>query len=281
MIVDTHVHVWEIDPPKYPVGPTAPTWNSYPDEPGTADELLAEMDAHNVDWTVLVQTSWSTWDNGYIADSVERFPDRFIGHGLIDPQDSDNAEQVRYWMKERGLAGFRFHPMYYPDEKILLTQQNGPMWEEIAALDAIIQFHLRAAFADQVAVIAQRYPHLRLILDHMGYPQVDTEEAAFQPIVELARYDNVHLKLSDVAGRSHQVFPYADVHPFIEKLLSVFGAERTVWGTGYPGHHRQKHNWPSLAQELQLIREGLPFLTDDDKDQILGGTAAQIWNLAT
>ena len=281
MIVDTHVHVWEIDPPKYPVGPTAPSWNSYPDEPGTADELLAEMDAHDVDWTVLVQTSWSTWDNGYIADSVERFPDRFIGHGLIDPQDRNNAEQVRYWIKERGLVGFRFHPMYYPDEKILLTRQNGPMWEEIAALDAIIQFHLRAKFADQVAVIAERYPHLRLILDHLGYPQIDAEEAAFQPIVELARYDNVHLKLSDVAGRSQQAFPYADVHPFIEKLLSVFGAERTMWGTGYPGHHRQKHNWPSLAQELQLIREGLPFLTDDNKDEILGGTAARIWNLTT
>ena len=281
MIVDTHVHVWEIDPPKYPVGPTAPSWNSYPDEPGTADELLAEMDAHGVDWTVLVQTSWSTWDNGYIADSVARFPDRFIGHGLIDPQDPSNAEQVRYWIQEQDLVGFRFHPMYYPDEKILLTRQNGPMWEEIAALDGIIQFHLRAEFADQVAVIAQRYPHLRLILDHMGYPQIDAEEAAFQPIVELARHDNVYLKLSDVAGRSQQAFPYADVHPFIEKLLSVFGAERTIWETGYPGHHRQKHNWPSLAQELQLIREGLPFLTDDDRERILGGTAAQIWNLAT
>ena len=173
MIVDTHVHVWEIDPPKYPVGPTAPTWNSYPDEPGTADELLAEMDAHGVDWTVLVQTSWSTWDNGYIADSVERFPDRFIGHGLIDPQDPDNAEQVRYWIADRGLAGFRLHPMYYPDEKILLTRQNEPMWEEIASLDAVIQFHLRAEFADQVAAIADRYPSLKLILDHMGYPQVD------------------------------------------------------------------------------------------------------------
>jgi len=281
MIVDTHVHVWEIDPPKYPVGPTAPSWNSYPDEPGTADELLSEMDTHDVDWTVLVQTSWSTWDNGYIADSVERFPDRFIGHGLIDPQNPSNAEQVRYWIKERGLVGFRFHPMYYPDEKILLTPQNRSMWEEIAALDAIIQFHLRAEFADQVAVIAQQYPHLRLILDHMGYPQVDAEEAAFQPIVELARYDNVYLKLSDVAGRSQQAFPYADVHPFIEKLLSVFGAERTVWGTGYPGHHRQKHNWPSLAQELQLIREGLPFLTDKEQERILGGTAAQIWDLTT
>ena len=280
MVVDTHVHVWEIDPSKYPVGPTAPTWNSYPDEPGTADELLAEMDAHGVDWTVLVQTSWSTWDNGYIADSVTRFPNRFIGHGLIDPQDPNNAEQVRYWIKDRGLVGFRFHPMYYPDEKILLTQQNRRMWEEIAALDAIIQFHLRAEFADQIAVIAQQYPHLKLILDHMGYPQIDADEDAFQPIIELAQYDNVYLKLSDVAGRSHQEFPYADVHPFIENLLSVFGAERTVWGTGYPGHHRQKHNWPTLAQELQLIREGLPFLTDDDKDRILGGTATHIWNLA-
>ena len=279
MIVDTHVHVWEIDPPKYPVGPTSPTWNSYPDEPGTADELLAEMNVHGVDWTVLVQTSWSTWDNGYIADSVERFPNRFIGHGLIDPQDPNNAEQVRYWIKERGLAGFRFHPMYYPDEKILLTRQNEPMWEEIASLDAVIQFHLRAEFADQVAVIADRHPSLKLILDHMGYPQVDADEVEFQPIVDLAGYDNMYLKLSDVAGRSSQDFPYTDVHPFIEELVDAFGTERMVWGTGYPGHHRAKHDWPTLDQELRLVREGLPFLTDAQRERILGGTAAEIWGL--
>ena len=279
MIVDTHVHVWEIDPPRYPVGPTSPNWSSYPDEPGTADELLAEMDTNGVDWTVLVQTSWSTWDNGYIADSVERFPNRFIGHGLIDPQDPNNAEQIRYWIKDRGLVGFRFHPMYYPDEKILLTRQNEPMWEEIASLDAVIQFHLRAEFADQVAVIANRYPSLKLILDHMGYPQVNADETEFQPIIDLARYDNICLKLSDVASRSSQDFPYRDVHPFIEKLLGAFGAERMVWGTGYPGHHRLKHNWPTLDQELRLVREGLPFLTDAQQERILGGTAAEIWGL--
>ena len=43
MIVDTHVHIWEIDPPRYPVGPTAPGWKSEPDEPATADELIADM----------------------------------------------------------------------------------------------------------------------------------------------------------------------------------------------------------------------------------------------
>lgn len=279
MIVDTHVHVWEIDPPKYPVGPTAPNWTSLPDEPGTADELLAEMDLHDVQWSVLVQTSWSTWDNGYIADSVDRFPDRFIGHGLIDPQDPNNAELVRYWIKDRGLAGFRFHPMYYPDEKILVTEQNIPMWEEIEAVEAVIQFHLRAEHADQIAIIAQQYPHLKLILDHMGYPQVDENEVLFQPIVDLAKFNNIYFKLSDVAGRSSQEFPFTDVHPFIKSLLLAFGSERTVWGTGYPGHHRTKHNWLTLADELRLIQDGLPFLSSNDKDNILGRTAATIWDL--
>ena len=279
MIVDTHVHIWEISD-KYPVGPTAPTWNSYPDEPGTAEELLADMDAEGVDWTVLVQTSWSTWDNGYIADSVVRYPDRFVGHGLIDPQDPDNAEQVRYWIRERGLVGFRLHPMYYPDEKILLTEQNGPMWEEIVALDAVIQFHLRPEDADQVAAIARRYPNIVLILDHMGYPQIGRPLADYQLVLDLARFDNVFFKLSDVAGRSQKVHPYEDVHPYIEAALGVFTARRTVWGTGYPGHHRVKHKWPTLVDELRLIREGLPFLTDGDIERILGGTAAEIWGLS-
>ena len=279
MIVDTHVHVWEIDPPRYPIGPTAPGWSSLPDEPGTAEELLADMDANGVEWSVLVQTSWSTWDNGYIADSAAKYPNRFVGHGLIDPLDPNNAQVARYWMKERGLAGFRFHPMYYADQKVLLRPENGPLWEELSALDAVVQFHTRANDADQIAAIATRYPRMRLIIDHMGYPNVDEPPAAFAPIVELARFDNVVFKLSDVKGRSKEDFPYRDVHPFIKMLLDAFGAQRTVWGTGYPGHHRTKHKWLPLDEEIRLIREGLPFVSARDAEAILGDTAVALWRL--
>ena len=178
MIVDTHVHIWEISE-KYPIGPTAPNWTSKPDEPATADELIEDMNQNGVDRSVLVQTSWSTWDNGYIADSQARFPDRFIGHGMLDPQNPDNADQARYWMEERGLLGFRFHPMYYPDEKVLTTPQNRPLWEVLAAMGAVIQFHLNAAFADQVAEIARRHPQMPLLLDHMGYPNLDEPAEGF------------------------------------------------------------------------------------------------------
>ncbi len=258
MIVDTHVHIWEISD-KYPIGPTAPTWNSYPDEPGTAEELLADMDAEGVDWTVLVQTSWSTWDNGYIADSVVRYPDRFIGHGLIDPQDPDNAEQVRYWVRERGLVGFRLHPMYYPDEKILLTEQNGPMWEEIAALNAIIQFHLRPEDADQVAAIARRYPNTVLILDHMGYPQIDRPLADYQPILDLARFDNVFFKLSDVAGRSQKFIRTKMCIPILRRRWRFL--LHSVWsgGLGTPGITGSDTIGPRLLMNFALFARGFLF----------------------
>ena len=279
MIVDTHVHVWEIDPPRYPIGPTAPNWNSYPDQPATADQLLAEMNEHNINWCVLVQTSWSTWNNDYIADSVARFPSRFVGHGLINPEDPDNAEHVRYWIEERGLVGFRFHPMYYPKQKILLKPSNKAMWESLANFSAIVQLHTQPEFADQISVIAQQYPHLKLIIDHLGYPNIQDDEAAFQPIVDLANYPNIYIKLSDVAGHSAEPFPHCDVHPYIERLLLAFGVERTVWGTGFPACHRTRHNWPTLEQELCLIRDGLHFLSNNDKNRILGGTAVEIWSL--
>ena len=279
MIVDTHVHVWEIDPPRYPIGPTAPGWSSLPDEPGTADQLIADMDANGVQWSVLVQTSWSTWDNGYIADSTARFPDRFVGHGLIDPLDPKNAEVARYWMKDRGLAGFRFHPMYYGEQKVLVKPENEALWEELSALDAVVQFHTAAYDADQIATIATRYPKMRLLIDHMGYPKVDEPMAAFMPIVELSRFDNIVFKLSDVKGRSKEAFPFVDVHPFIKALLDAFGPQRTMWGTGYPGYHRTKHNWLTLADEIRLIREGLPFVSARDADAILGETAVALWRL--
>jgi predicted TIM-barrel fold metal-dependent hydrolase len=279
MIVDSHVHIWRIDPAKYPIGPTSPNWSSFPDEEGTAEELLEEMDVHGIDRTVLIQCSWSTWDNGYIADCVAQNPGRFVGQGLVDPQDPDNAEKARYWVARRGLAGFRFHPIYYPNEKILIEDRNQPLWREIADLGAVVQLHLRPQFADQAEFLAQQYPTMPIIIDHMGYPQVEDGEAAYQPIINLSRYENVHVKLSDIARRSHEKFPYRDVHPFIQMILLNFGSERMMWGTGYPGHHRLKNDWPSLAQELRLIREGLPFMTEIDETQLLGATACRVWGL--
>ena len=278
-VVDTHVHVWEL-PPIAPVGQTSPKPIRLPTEPGTAEELLANMDANGVDKTVLVQASFSTWDNGYVADAAAQHLDRFVSMGIIDPLVQDNASQVRYWMVDRGMAGFRFHPMYY-DEPVLVSEANAAMWDTIDELGAVVQFHMFAEHARQVATIAQKHPSVPLIVDHLAYPQV-TESPDFvthKPVIDLARFPNVYIKVSDVHGRSEESFPYRDVHPFIKQVHEAFGANRMMWGTGYPGSLRERYGWPSLADELRLIRDGYDWLTPSEKDLLLGGTATAVWGV--
>jgi L-fuconolactonase len=268
-------------PPIAPIGPTAPSFTALPDEPATAEELLADMDANGVDCAVLVQTSWSTWDNGYVADSAARYPDRFVAHGMVDPLAHDNAAIAHYWVQEQGMAGFRFHPECYDNVEILTRPENGAMWEAISELGAIVQVHNRPRNAHQLDAVASKYPAITWLIDHMMYPEAawGPDFKPYEPALALARHPNVHIKISDVHGRSKQDFPYTDMHPVIKAAINAFGIERCLWGTGYPGHHRAKHRWPTLADELRLIREGLPFLSQSDKDRILGENAARLWKL--
>ena len=287
MIVDTHVHIWEM-PPIAPIGPTAPRWTSLPEAPATAELLLEDMDANGVDWTVLVQTSFSTWDNGYVADGAKRFPDRFVAQGMIDPLDPDNAKLVAYWMDEHGMTGFRFHPSYYltedPTEGEILTKpENAPMFEAIQERRGIVQVHCPADYAAQMDTAVARYPQITWLIDHMMYPLPEMAAngwADYRPVLDLARHPNVLIKISDVHSRSHEDFPYTDMHEVVKLAINEFGAERCMWGTGYAGYHRTDHGWPTLADELRIVREGFDWLTAHERDLILGDNAARIWNLS-
>ncbi len=279
LVVDTHVHVWEL-PPIAPIGQTSPKPIKLPTEPGTAEELLADIDANGVDKAVLVQTSFSTWDNSYVADSAVQHPDRFASMGLVDPLAPDNASQIMYWMSERGMAGFRFHPMYY-DEPVLVSKANAAMWDAIDELGAVVQFHMFPEHTPQIATIAQKHPSVPLIVDHLAYPQVAESPgfATHAPVIALSRFPNIYVKVSDVPRRSEEQFPYGDVIPYIKQVHEAFGADRMMWGTGYPGSLRERYGWPTLADELRLIRDGYDWLTTSEKDQLLGGTAMAVWGL--
>ena len=158
MIVDTHVHIWERCPKKYPIGPhPPPTGPSEPDEPATRGRANQGHGPKTVltaaSWW---QTSWSTWDNGYIADSQARFPRPALSATACSTRKTRTtpSRHATGWRK-RGLVRFSAStPLYYPDEKVLTTPQNRPMWEVLAAMGAVIQFHLNAACADQIAEIA-------------------------------------------------------------------------------------------------------------------------------
>ena len=279
MIIDCHVHVWEL-PPVAPIGPTAPTWTAVTEEAGPTELLIEDMDANGVDAAVLVQSSGSTWDNTYVAESASAHRDRFRSIGLVDPMDPGNAVVAVRWMDEFGVSGFRFHPDYYPDDEVLDPDRNGDLFSAVEERGGILKVHNRVGNVSQMARAVPQFEGITWVIDHMMYPEPWMSGdgwSAYLPVLELAQYPNVVMTISDVHNRSGKDFPYADMHSAVMMAIDAFGIERCIWGTGYPGYLREKNGWISLADELRLVREGFDWLSDSERELLLGVNARRIY----
>ena len=272
-VIDTHVHVWPLDDaPGHRPAPGAKV--AAPKEAAPVEWLLQDMEEYQIDHCVLVQSSAFGWDNTYMVECLERFPGRFRAIGLVDPLAPDNARHLEHWMA-RGLSGFRFHPLYYPDEPSWVdAPANDPLWDAAEATNAIMQFHLWPKHAPALARMIERHPQVRVIIDHIGKPDV-TEAApypSFQPVLRLAEFPNTWAKIGDYQIASRLPFPWPDTWPFVERLRDRFGAGRMLWGTGYPRTARLV----PLEQALRYVRQELP-LTDEERRRILWDTPAALF----
>jgi predicted TIM-barrel fold metal-dependent hydrolase len=272
MIVDTHVHVWALDETHQPA-PDAKV--SPPTDADPVEWLIEDMESFQIDHCVLVQSSAFGWDNTYMVECLERYPGLFQAIGLVDPLGPTNADDVRYWMT-RGLSGFRFHPLYYPDDQCWIdSPSHDALWDAAGQTGAILQFHLWPRHAVPLARMIARHPNVRVIVDHLGKPDVTEAPPypSFQPVLDLARFPLVWVKIGDYQIASRQLFPWRDTIPFIAALKEAFGPDRMIWGTGYAG----KARLVPLEHALRYIREELPCLTTADVETILGSTPRRLF----
>ena len=272
MLIDTHVHVWALDERHRPAAgaKVAPPAAAAP-----VEWLLDDMAKFGIDRCVLVQSSAFGWDNTYMVECLERYPGRFKAIGLVDPLGPSNADDLRRWMA-RGLSGIRLHPLYYPDEPCWIdSPASDALWTAAAETGAILQFPMWPKHAPALDRMLARHPGVRVIVDHLGKPDV-TEAApypSFRPVLDLARHRNVWVKIGDYQIASRQAFPWPDTFPFVALLKDAYGADRMLWGTGYPDGARLV----PLEQALEYVRQRLPGLTADDRAAILGSTPAALF----
>ncbi len=265
MIIDTHVHVWALDAQHQP----APGAMVHPPKAAAPVEwLLEDMATYRINHCVLVQSSAFGWDNTYMVECVQRYPGRLKAIGLVDPLSASNADDLRYWIG-RGLSGVRFHPLYYPDEPSWIdSAANDPLWDAAAETEAILQFHIWPKHAPALDRMVARHPQVRVIVDHLGKPDVTEAPPypSFAPVLRLARHPLIWVKIGDYQIASKQSYPWPDTFPFVAALKDAFGADRMVWGTGYPNGARLV----PLAQALRYVQNDLPCLTEADRGKILG-----------
>lgn len=288
-IVDTHMHVWANEPKRFPFA--HPYVNDFVDAPhaGSVEMLIEDMDQHGCTHAVVVQVIFHGWDNRYIADCCRRYPERLRVHGLIDPTDPQVAAKLEYWVKEHGLHGMRFSPIYYRDgqhggDAWLDASETHSLWRKAEQLEAKLNFFIAPQQIPKLEKMVRAHPNVQVIIDHLS--QLDFKAADPEPdlrrLLAMARYPNVVVKLSELSSVSKSgKYPFADAFPYLKRVYDSFGPDRLLFGTGYPGAARAFYKRPMLNQEINLIRRELPFLSNEDRDKILGGNAVRIWNFPT
>jgi predicted TIM-barrel fold metal-dependent hydrolase len=281
LITDVHVHLFEADTPAHPWPQEAGRSPGPAKHPAfTAEEMIGAMGAVGVDRAVIVPPVWAGENNAPAIDAVQRYPTRFAIMGRFDPYAPGAEERLEHWLEQPGMLGIRMSGRWSTTPTPVSEAIDDPAlewyWAACERLGIRIAF-LAGQFLPKLAPIAERHPDLRLLIDHLGTRGATSTAgafAAFDDLAALVRYPNVYMKAGTAPNCSQEAYPFADVHPFVRRIYDAFGARRMMWEADIT----QLGTKNTYAECIRLWQEGLPFLSSEDRDWILGGTAAEVLN---
>jgi len=275
LIIDTHLEVWTFDP-KFPFHhPERPELKRVAVE-APVENQVADMREFGLRYAVLITPRFYGWDNSYTSHSLQRYPNLFVAHGLLDPLGPDPAERLRYWIREHGFQGMRFSPIYHPDSTWLNSKEHYPLWREAERLGAVFNFYILPQQMPMLEDMAERFPGVKIVIDHLGKPDLQAPDpwADFRKMYRLKRFPQVWVSASEPYELSlTKQYPYRETFPFFKAVYDEFGPKQLIWGTGYP-----KPRWElPMEKELDFVEKQLDFYTPEDRRLILGKNALRIW----
>ena len=140
---------------------------------GTVASLLDEGTAAGVDKFLIhsVATTASQIDsiNAFIARTVERYPDKFIGFATLHP-DSDNLKEQFEWAMAHGLKGIKLHPDF---QKFYIDEERAMPIYELCEGRCPVLIHMGDERTDyskgeRLYTVLQRFKNLDVIGAHFG-----------------------------------------------------------------------------------------------------------------
>jgi predicted TIM-barrel fold metal-dependent hydrolase len=265
LIVDSQVHLWKASTPDRP---WVPGKKPQLPEPFTIERLVPMMDEAGVDRVVIVPPALEGDRLDYAQEAVKRYPCRFAIMGRIALNDPGTARRFPTWKEQPGVLGIRL--AFLGEQAKLLTDGTADWFWPAAEKAGIPVMFLTTGQAPLFARIAERHPQLILIIDHMGGSSETLRNkilpAAIDQAAALAKYPNVSVKLSAAPFFSSEPYPFRDMTHYIRRLFDAYGPRRCYWGTDVTNSFAKA----SYRQRVTHFTEELDFLSEDDKDWIMG-----------
>jgi L-fuconolactonase len=274
MHIDAHQHFWRFDSAEY----------GWIDESMSAlrrDFLPADLEpllkAAGVDACVAVQARQSTRETHWLLELAIEYPFIVGVVGWVNLQSPNVERDLETFAGRRRLVGIRHIVQSEPDDFMLrpaFQRGVGVLERFNLAYDILIYpRHLEAA-----ATLVSRFPSQRFVLDHAAKPEIRTGaiEGWREGLRRLAHFPNVCCKLSGLVTEADwRDWTPEQIRPYIEVAAECFGARRLMIGS----------DWPVCTvaapydRAMAVVTDAIASWTDDERAEVLGGTAARFWNL--
>ena len=267
MIVDSQVHMWLAQAPDRP-WPADGRGRAHLPYPFTYDKLLPMMDEAGVDRVVIVPPSWEGERNDYGLEAARKYPNRFAVMGRVLLNSPQAPGLLPTWKQQPGMLGIRL--TFNGAQTSWLTDGTADWFWPAAAKAGIPVMTPTSGHAPDFLRVVERNPELIFIIDHMGISEEIAKAGkladAVGQTVAFARHPNVSVKMSSIPPKSSEPYPFRDMTPHLRRVFDAFGPRRVFWGTDVTGSFTKF----TYRQRVTHFTETLDFLTEDDKDWVMG-----------
>lgn len=275
--IDAHAHVWTDDTAHYPL---AAGYRKEDMDPRrfTPEDLFKHTKPAGVDRVNLIQMSYYGFDNSYMLDMMKLHRGVFSGTAVIDPAGAA-PDRLMTDLGKRGVRAFRVYPglerRTKPNvgkgEGWLKAVGYGKMFAAGAKNNQAISCLISPDALPDLDRMCKKFPATPVIIDHLCRIGVSGSilDRDVDALCAMAKHKKVMVKVGAFYALGKKEPPYTDLAPMIEKVVKAFGARRCMWESDCPFQIvKQKYQ-----DSLDLVRKHLRFLTKEDRDWMLRGTA--------
>ncbi len=274
-IVDSHVHVWSAQRAEYP-------WlDDVPELPRDVelDEFWPDQAAAGVHEVVLVQAADNVEDTENMLRTARAHNQVAGVVAWVPLRDATAAAVLLDRWRDAPVVGIR-HLVHRDADPDLL--QHGSVHETLELLgERHLTFDVCAEtprLLGLVPALAVRHPRTTFVVDHLGKPPI--RERGWEPWASLlaaaAEPPNVVAKLSGLDSAAAPGWTSADLAPYVDHALELFGPRRLMYGGDWPFALLASRNYRQVWDGMQGTIE---VLEGEDRRAVLGDAARRVYGL--
>ena len=258
----------------------------------TPERMIAEMEVAGVDRAILQSDHvYGANINEFYAEAMRRYPERFIALAQIRETEAHQGEELarlEHAVSELGCTGLYFSVELfalrgYMDQ--IDDAKYEPLWKLVRRLGIPIFWYIDARKQDRVAGFMERVGELsRWANAHDDIPSVIThglvpaaiihEIGIPDEVVNLLKRPNMNAEI--LMQAKWPEYPYGEGQEMLKWLIDQVGVEKLMWGSDMP---YSGGFWCTYRQSVDYIRLHCDFLSTTEKNLILGGNAARMFEI--